>query len=271
MCKKVLVAAVAVILGVLLVTKTPAGDLVRGWWSDFCAYCKAEKQARDAKEPPEKRIEHLRGEIGKIRGEVLKTVDTLVKMKLDVEEQEAALRPLDNQRTAREKDLREMTAALEEAGTKVSFQNATFSKERFKAKVVEATEKLNVTTSTLESRRKALQSKKAAVDALDKQIRKMQEKEQELNALADRLEAKLQELHLKKLENSVAVDNSKVSECEELAKQIERMLKEEDLKADELVKYNLTNAPEKPREEPAKSDDDVLKAAREALNRGDNN
>jgi hypothetical protein len=269
MCKKLLVATIAVVIGLVVVTKTPVGSLVHGWWSDFTAYCKAEKQAREAKIPPEERIRQLRVEIGKIKGEVQKAVDNLVKMKLDVQDLESGLPPLEKRRNASETDLQAMTVALEAATNQVSFENRTYAKDSFKLKVIDATQRLNTAKATLEGRRKTVESKKIAVDALDKQIRKMQEKELELNVLADNLEAKVQELKLKQMENSVAVDNSKVSECEALAKQIERLLKEENLKAEEYVKWGLTNAPAETPREDVKTDEEVLKAAREALGRGE--
>jgi chromosome segregation ATPase len=262
MCKKLLAAAVAVAVGVAIVGTPAVRDWVGNRWNDVVSYCQADNQAR---ETPEKRIQRLRVEIGKIRGEVEKSVNNLVKMKLDAQEQDEALRPLEKQRAAREAELQSMTVALENASNQVSFQNVSYARDEFKHKVVEATRGLTNLTSAVENRKKALQSKHAAVDALDRQIRKMQDKEVELNALADRLEAKLQELKLKQLENSVAVDASKVSECEALAKQIERMLKEEDLKAEEYTKFGLTNAPEKAPAEEVKTDEEVLKAAREAL------
>jgi len=263
-CKRTFAAVFAVILGAALVAVPETREWIGNRFNDVVAWCRAQNQADQQaakdKEPPEKRIERLRGEIGKIRGEVLKSVDHLVKMKLDLEEVETTLPPLEKQKAARQDDLEVATLALEKASTQVGVQN----KEKFKGKVLEATQRFSTASATLDSRKKTVESKRAAVEALDKQIHTMQEKEAQLLALADNLDAKLQELKLKQLENSVAVDNSKVSECEALAKQIERLLKEEDRKAEEYQNFGLTNAPDVPRDD-AKSVDDVLKAAREAL------
>src|SRR5262249_49802749 len=118
-----------------------------------------------------------------------------------------------------------------------------------------------------EDRSKALEAKELLITSLDKQIRKMQQKQSDLLALADKLEAKLQQLKLKQMENSVAVDNSKVAEAEELAKQIEKRLAEEDFKAEEYAKYGLTNATEPAKAEPKKNRDEVRKKTRELLGR----
>jgi chromosome segregation ATPase len=273
-CKKPFAVLFAVALGVALVAIPPVREGVveackwianRG--SDLAAWFQAQNQADEQaakdKEPPEKRIERLRGEIGKIRGEVVKSVDRLVKMKLDLEEAQAKVSPLEKNKTARQDDLEVATAALEKATTEVSVQN----KEKFKIRVIDATQKYNTAASTLDTYKKTVDSKRAAVEAFEKQIRTMQAREEQLNALADSLEAKLQELKLKQLENSVAVDNSKVSECEALAKQIERLLKEEERKTEAYKDFNLTNAPADTPREDVKSDEEVLKAAREALGR----
>jgi len=252
MCKKLVVVAVAVVLGFVIVKHS----LFQAWWKDL-------------KDPisPELRIKELRVKIGEIKDQVKQAIDTKVKIKVELKDLEGGATSLKTQKDTLEKDLAAMTEALDKATTQVVYQGKTVSEEKFRENLDRVTRQYTSVKESYDNRARALETKREVVEALDKQIRKMQQKETDLLALADKLEAKLQQLKLKQMENSVAVDDSKVSECEALAKQIEKRLAEEDFKAEEYANYGLTNSPEPKKE--THSREDVLKAAREALGQGD--
>jgi chromosome segregation ATPase len=257
MCRKLLVAAVVVIVGVVLLRKTWVGHQVETWWQDT-------REAMESRIPPEKRIKELRREIGKIDGEVKKAVNGLIKMEVSRNELRDEVAKLEKIKADRMSEVEAMKTALEGANHQVVYQKVTYRPATFQRKLDQGVAALKSTKETLRVRQQALQNKEESLAALDRRITRMKEKQGELVALADKLETKLEELRLKQLENNVQIDDSKVSECEALYAKIKRGLEEEELKAEKYAHYGLTpvlNSPEKDSKPVAES----LKEAQKVL------
>jgi chromosome segregation ATPase len=261
MIRKLVVAAVVVIIGVVLLRKTWVGHQVETWWHDT-------REAMESRIPPEKRIKELRREIGKIDGEVKKAVNGLIKMEVSRNELRDDVAKLEETKTRRMSEVEAMKTALEAGNNQVVYQKHTYRPAAFQDKLDHAVAALKTTKQTLRVRQQALQNKEESLATLDRRINRMKEKKLELAALADRLDTKLEELRLKQLENNVAIDDSKVSECEALYAKIKRGLEEEELKAEKYAHYGLTTpvtAPEKERKPVAES----IKEAQKALEEDD--
>jgi len=240
MCKKLVVVAVAVVLGLVIVKHS----LFQAWW-------------KDQKDPVslDLRIKQLKVEVDKIPVDIVKARDVKVKLRADVKE-------LTDQETlvaARfakvEKEFVALHAQVKAEPTRVSKDASDELVARYESKQ----DQFKSVRNELDSIRLALKKKTESLNALVAQMTKMENRQRELQAMVTELEAMHQQLKLKQLENNTTQDDTQLRVCEDLAKQIKRRLLEEDIRAEEFASQPVkAQAPRKSREELLKSGEDLL-------------
>jgi chromosome segregation ATPase len=254
MCKKLLVAAVAVVVGLAVVKHTQLGSLLQVWWKD--AKISVEKQI-----PPEVRIKQLGVEIDKIDRDIKKNLSRLAQQEADcqmLEEKVVALR-------ASQKQLREDVAAMEKQldqpkAERVAFNGRTSDLAR---KLDAATNLYTSRKAELKAREELLAEKKRTLEEAHQSVSKMRDHKEQLRITVARLETRLETLRLKQMEAKVELDDSQVGKCNELASKIEEQLRRSEIEAKLQEKYGYRNATAS--EQDAKTTEEVLKAARRAL------
>jgi chromosome segregation ATPase len=256
MLKKLLIAAAAVVVGLLIVKKS---SLVQVWLKDTSSWFSAQVS-------PETRIKQLQLEIGKIDGDIRTAVNALVKQEVAYKELEGDVKGLQVRVDQTKQDMLGLIDALEKNSTQVSFQGQKYSNEVAQIKLEGLQAKYENDKKTLKIKEQNLKVKAGQLEVADQRIKKIQTKKEELSTLVVQLEAQLANLRLKQVDNNIPVNDSQVSKCENLARNLKNMLAEEEIKADKLARYGLMpQNNEQSTTVEKRTTKDSIKAARAAL------
>jgi chromosome segregation ATPase len=258
MCKKLLVAAVALVVGLSVVKHTQLGSLLHVWWKD--ARASVEKQI-----PPEVQIKQLGVEIDKIDRDIKKNLSHLAAQEVDcqmLEEKVNALRASQKQLKA---DVSSMKEAIEGTRTeRVSFNGVTYRTPELTRKLDSAINILESRKAELKAKEQLLADKKRTLEAAHQRISAMRDQKEALRVTVARLETRVETLRLKQMEAKVDLDDSQVGRCNELAGKIEERLRKSEVEAKLQAEYGYrTVSPVLDRE--PKTTEEVLKSARHAL------
>jgi chromosome segregation ATPase len=249
MLKKLLIAIVAVIAGMVVLNKvTKVSPMV--WLGNCCSSVRHMV-------PPEVQLKQLNKEIGNIDNEIRKNIGRVAAMEEEVGQFERDV-------AAQRKHLRSLRAEITDMRT--SLESPRF----VKAEVPDLTRKLDRTVTEytcLKDRNKihekVLEEKKRALETAHVRLTKMKNEKENLMLLAERLANHLETVKMQQTGTTVEVDDSAINRCHELAKEIETRLNTAEREMKLLTKYGYRSA--SPVVEEGKSREEVLKAASKAL------
>jgi chromosome segregation ATPase len=256
MCKKLVLAAVAIVVGSMVVKHTSVGSLARVWWNDA-------RQAVERQVPPETQIKRLEQEVNKIDADIKQNLSRLAQQEVETQKLDEDIASAKDSQAALKTEITALTKGLE----------ANTQPVKFDTRVARNTRKLDLQVATYNRRKAELKSKESllsmkreALEAAHARINEMFNQKEELHVTVEELKAKLAIARSNAIKNnaSIELDDSQVARCKELANAINDQLavavKEADLKA----RYGYTNAIPKVVDE-AKSTTEVLKSAKKAL------
>jgi len=249
MLKKLLIAAVAVIAGLVVLTKvTKISPMV--WLGDCC------KSARNMV-PPEVQLKQLKADINNIDKEIDKNLAALAHKAAEVDTfADQMARDRDRQAHLLA-DIGDMSKSLQDSNEKVVFRGS-------KADADDLTQRLNMANTEyaclrekVKTQDKILTEKKHALKTAKGRIAKMKNQQDELRLLAVQLENQLEMLRMKQVENQEAVfDDSALSRAQETARDVKTRLRE----IDNLIMYKKEfGRTEKVEPEPSLNREEVLK------------
>jgi chromosome segregation ATPase len=258
MCKKLLIAAVALVVGLAVVKHTQLGSLIQVWWKD--ARASVEKQI-----PPEVQIKQLGVEIDKIDKDIKKNLSVLAAQEVDcqiLEERVNALR-------ASQKQLKEDVSAMEKLldnprTERVAYNGVTYRTPDLTRKLDSAVSMFNIRKAELKAKEQLLADKKRTLEAAHQRISAMRDQKEQLRVTVARLETRVETLRLKQMEAKVDLDDSQVGKCNELAGKIEERLRQREVEAKLQQEYGYRALSPVLDREP-KTTEEVLKSARQAL------
>jgi chromosome segregation ATPase len=259
MCKKVLIAAVAVVVGLFLVKKTELGSLMKVWWKD--ARAGLERQV-----PPEVQIKQLNEEIEQIDKDIQKNLGRLATQAADYDVLETKVARLRTLQEERKTEIRELMGKIsKEVGT----ERITFNNRKYRPS--ELTRKLDLTVSLFNSKKEQLkglenllQSKRRTLEVSRQRIDEIFAQKEELKTLVAKLETQVEVLKLKQTESTVQLDDSHLGRCKDLVQKIERRLAEETKLVELKQEYGYDKKPRVFAKE-TRPTADVLKEAEKAI------
>jgi chromosome segregation ATPase len=258
MCRKVLIAAVAVVVGLFIVKKTELGSLMNVWWKD--ARASLERQV-----PPEVQIKQLKDEIEQIDKDIQKNLGRLAKQEADYEALGGQVATLRAHQNDRKTNIRAMMTKLQEPRT----DRINFNGHKYRPS--ELTRELQRTVALHESSKERLKglenlldSKKRTIEVSRQRIDEIFTQKEELSKLVANLEAQVEVLKLKQTESAVQLDDSHLGRCKDLVNRIERRLAEETKLLELKHEYGYGKKPASFEKE-TKPTADVLKDAEKAL------
>jgi len=258
MLKKLVIAAAAVVVGTLVIKFTDFGSLVQVWWKDLGACCQRQI-------PPETRLKQLRMEIGKIDGDIKSAVDKLVTQEVAFKRLKENVEDLKVEQKQRKEDMTALIGALEQDNTRVSFKKESLTAEAGQHKLDTLRAKFEIGKESLKVKEQLLKTKTEQLELADQRIRKIKDKKVELTTLVEKLEAQLELVRIKQMDNKIEVNHSQVSKCEVLSERLKEMISEEELRAEKYAQFGLTtDAPSRAAKD-QRSKAESLKAARAAL------
>lgn len=256
MLKKLLIAAAAVVVGLVIVKKTDLGCLARVWWKDTSSW--AAKQV-----PLETRIKQLKVKVADIDKDIHAARDRLVKLELDKRDSKTQLDGLKTVQEQRKQDMLTLIEALEQNSTRVVFKGQSTSSEVAQIRLDTLKTEFETGKQTQKLKEKSYGVKSEQVELAHQRLTRIKAKKDELASLADQLDAQLENLRMKQLDARVEIPDSKISEAEKLAAYIRAQFDEEEVKTEVNARYNL-----EPKTTPAKatpSKAETIKAARAVL------
>jgi len=257
MLKKLLIAAAAIVVGLVIVKKTDMGSLMQVWWKDAGSWCSRQV-------PPETRIEQLKIEVSKIDRDIKKAVNQLVGVEVAHDELKKEIEALKDRQAQRKKEMTTLSEGLENGNTRVSLNTQSYSADTAQKMLDRFVAEYKTGREALKAKEELLRNKQEQLDLADQRIKGIQGRKAELEELVGKLEAQLELVKLKKTQNRIEVNDSQVSKCDQLAEDIKRMLNEETKRAEKYARYGLvTSTPSVVKEEKSKADS--IKAARAAL------
>jgi chromosome segregation ATPase len=258
MFKKLVIAAAAVVVGLVILNKTDLGSLIQVWWKD--AVTVVQKQV-----PPETRIKQLRMEIGKIDNDIKNAVDKLVTHEVAFEKLKDNVEGLKARQKQRKEEMTALIDALEQENSRVSFKGQNLTAEAGQNKLDALRAEFEIGRESLKVKDQLLKNKGDQLDLAVQAINKIKDKKVELTTLVEKLEAQLELVRIKQLDNKIEVNGSQVSKCEQLSEQLKQMISEEEKRADKYAQFGLTtDAPTRPTTE-SRSRAESIKAAKATL------
>jgi len=258
MLKKLVIAAAAVVVGVVILKKTDLGSLMQVWWKDAMTCVKRQV-------PPETRIKQLKMEIGKIDEDIKTAVNNLVKQEVihrDLKEQTEAVK---GRLAVVKQNMAALIDVLEKDSTRVNFQGQDLSVESAQAKLDRLRADFAAAKENLKVKEQLLKSKGEQLDLAEQRIGKIKDKKTELTEQVARLESQLELLRLKQIDNRIEVNDSQVSKCEALHEDLKKMIMEEEIRAEKFARYGLSPATQTTTKETQRSKAESIKAAKAVL------
>jgi chromosome segregation ATPase len=258
MCKKIAIAAFAIGVGVLLLSRV---SLVRVLWNDSKSWV-----ARQV--PPEVKLKEIKSEVDKIDNEIKKNLSKLAKMEVEtkmLDEEVVGLRERQhNLRT----DISAMNQKLDGATAKVSFQGQEFRVSDLTRKLDMAVTDYKNTRDRLTSKAALLADKRQALEAAHNRISSMRNQKEELRTLVSKLETEIEVVKQKRTESRVEIDNSQISHCRQLINELQTRLRQDAEETRLLEHYGYKQPTAHPTDN-GKTPEEVRKSAREVLNEDD--
>jgi len=258
MLKKLVIAAAAVVVGLVILKKTDLGSLMQVWWKDAVACVK--KQV-----PPETRIKQLKMEIGKIDDDVRTAVNSLIKQELVYQDLQDKTNNVKGHLEGLKKDMTALIDVLEKDSKRVTFRGEDLSTEAAQARLDRFRAEYEATKENLKVKEQLLRTKSEQLNLAKERIRKIKDKKTELTEQVAKLESQLELLRLKQLDTNIEVNDSQVSKCQALQEDLRKMIKEEEIRAIKYAEFGLLPATPEKAETPQRSTVDSIKAARQAL------
>jgi len=254
MCRKIAIAVGAVLLGVVIVSSTNVCSLIHVKWNDATAWL-------DRKVPIETKIKQLRVETDKIDSEIKANLGKLAKLEVETQNLEQNVVALKNEQADRKSEIAMLASDLEKKADQVA-----------KKDLKPLTNKLDLAVSTFEVKDAKLKNldnllaaKRQTLEAAHQKISAMKDQRDELRITIAKLETRKELVDIKTQQSTIQFSDSKIADCNRLAKEIGDQLSEREIYADNLRKYGYTDGSPTVEKE-GKNVKDVLKSAKKVLN-----
>jgi len=240
MCKKVLIASLAILAGVALLSSTRLGSHVRLWWKK--ANVALQKQV-----PVETEIERLRMELTRLQqderrynsalAEEMVAVDSL---KEQIADAEAVLK--------RKKDrLLTMRNALKNDGERVSINGNEYDRAKVEKTVLREYDSFKSAQRAVKAQKDLLAAREKGLVAARERVKAMKETKRDLEVELARLEAEMKAVRVAQTRSKFNFDDSKLSsikrDVQELQKRVKVEQKKIELEAENTDVIDTTPKP----------------------------
>jgi predicted nucleic acid-binding Zn-ribbon protein len=255
MLKKLIIAAVAVIAGLVVLNQS---SLVKTYWSKFCHSAKRMV-------PPERRLEQLNIEIANIDKDIKKNLSRLAAMEVEANMFEDRLNEARKEQAHVRADITDMRKALEAGGEKVVFRTSPISASRLTDRLEIAVTKFTGLKERIKAQEKILKNKRHTIEVAHKRISDMKDAQEKLRNTSSELENHLEMVRLKQVQNQdLTIDDSgALSKAIDIAKDVEIQLRTAEKEMELQAQFGY--ADKVPEEKPSRNREEVLKSARQAL------
>jgi hypothetical protein len=258
MCKKLVLAVGAVIVGLLVISFTGVSSLLTVKWNETRGWMQRQV-------PLETQIETLKVDASKIDGDIKKNLGKLAAQEVEVDRLEANVLAMKDKQASTKADIAAMSKALDSKETKVAYNGRTYRQSDLTLKLESALNTYEISKAEIKTKEQVLAQKRQALDLSHQRISDMRTKKEQLRVSIADLERRIEALKLKQIDSPVDVDNSAVSRCNALVDQLNKEIAVQEKEADLLHQYGYDKEREKYNVRENKTREDVLQAAKKAL------
>jgi phage shock protein A len=200
MLKKVLIAGVAVVLALLVVSY-----VVPRRFAEACLWLKERRDAAEESIPPEREIAILKAKIDALEKDDGYQFHSVAKLRAEVKETEREVNQFRDRVNASDKRLAAMHTALKTEGQLVSYENKSFPRETLKAEFDTSVDAFILETKRLQANEAGLAAKRQTLDLAEKNLAETRLTRDQLKADLETLRAELE------MERQAAAAERKVS------------------------------------------------------------
>jgi len=251
MCKKLCIAVGAVLVGLLIISFTSVGAVMKVKWDETQKYL-------DSKVPPEAKLKQLNGEIDQIDKDIKKNLDKIASMQVECNKLDDQVAKLREQQTKNRDDIVSLKTTLQsdvKSGAPETVRKLESAVNSYEVRKIE-----------LRNKEQLLAAKKEAIELAHQRIGQMREQKDELRLTAVKLEARLEQAKLSRVEDPVNMDDSHLKKGQAIADDLDRQLSKAEEKAKLFEQYGYNTEKGNGKLAPkTKTASEILDAANKAL------
>ncbi len=209
MLKKLLIAVVAVAVGLTVVKSTKVGSLMRVKWNEAAAWCN--KQI-----PVETEIARLRDEISRLGNDTKGHCQVIAEEMVAVDNLKREIGEAEAKLEKQKKKVTAMRDALADGGTqKVLLGEETFPRVRVEKQLARDFDLYKTCEAQLAAKKKLLESRQECLAKAREQLAAMQDARRDLEVQVSQLEAEYNTLKVTQTKSKFALDDSALSKVKE--------------------------------------------------------
>jgi chromosome segregation ATPase len=209
MLKKLLIAVVAVAVGLTVVKSTKVGSLMRVKWNEATAWCN--KQI-----PVETEIARLRDEISRLGNDTKTHYSVIAEEMVRIDNLKREISEGETKLTQQKKKVTALRDALNEGGNKlVSINDEKYPRVRVEKQLARDFEHYKAAEAQLAAKKKLLESRETCLAKAREQLTAMQETRRDLEVEVSKLEAEYNTLKVTQTKSKFNLDDSALSKVKE--------------------------------------------------------
>jgi chromosome segregation ATPase len=212
MFKKLAIASLAVLAGLMIWHKTSVGSYLN------CAWKKAKATATNAV-PLEWEIDRLREEVSNLVPDMKKQLSSIAEEKVAIDRLGKEIAVARTNLKDQEENIKTMRADLKNLKpdeTTVSYGTGKFKVERVKEKLAKDWQTFRLAEENLKNKEQLLEARKGSLDAALQKLAEMKTRKEQMEVEVAKLELKLKELRVAEARNKFHVDDSQLSKCQQM-------------------------------------------------------
>jgi len=237
MLKKLLIAAVAVLVGLTVVTSpTWVGSLLRTKWKDASAWCRQQV-------PVETEIQRLRDEVARLSTVSKTHFSALAEETVAVENLRKDIATLEANLTRQKKNVLALKEDLASNTEMIKYGDRTYSRDQVKTQLARDFEGYRTAEENLKAKRSLLEAKEASLSAAREQMKAMQDARVTLEDKLARLEAEIKKVRVAQTKSKLQFDDSELSRVKADVAALEDRIKVEQRKLELQAEYSHAPIP----------------------------
>jgi chromosome segregation ATPase len=209
MFKKIAIASVVVVAGLVILAKTNLGSYAHTAWKKVKAETKNQV-------PLEFEIERVRDEVSKLVPDMDKNFNAIAQEMVAIDNLRADVNKTRANLEVQKKNILMMSEDLKGKGDTdlISYDGANYKASRVRTKLAKDWDAYRQGEESLDSKKKLLEAKEEALSAAREQLNSMKAKKEQLEVQLAQLEAELKTLRVAEARGSFKIDDSRLARIE---------------------------------------------------------
>jgi len=237
MLKKLLIAAVAVLVGLTVVASdTWVGSLLRTKIKNAKTFCRQQV-------PVETEIERLRDEVARLGTVSKKHFSDLAEETVAVETLRKDIATLEGNLARQKKNVLALKEDLASSTEAIKYGDRTYSRDQVKGQLARDFEAYKTAEENLKAKRSLLEAKEASLNAAREQMKALQDARVTLEDKLARLEAEIKKVRVAQTKSKFQLDDGELSRVKADVAALENRIKVEQKKLEIQAEYSHAPIP----------------------------